>query len=187
MKICIDAGHGLFTAGKRCMKKLDPNETREWYLNDRIADIAEKHLKALGHTVYRSDDTTGRKDISLSNRVKLANLRKCDVFISIHHNAGINGGKGGGIVVYYNSSNPTRLTQAKRFYDLLIAHTGLVGNRSAKVVNKAYYVIKHTSMPAFLLELGYMDSSTDVPIILSQDYADKSAQAIIDFVNTFQK
>lgn len=187
MKICIDAGHGLFTSGKRCMKKLDQTETREWYLNDRIADIVETNLKAFGHTVYRSDDTTGKTDISLANRVKLANLRKCDLFISIHHNAGINGGKGGGIVVYYNSGKSVRLTQAKRLYDLLIAHTRLAGNRSAKVVNKAYYVIKNTSMPAFLIECGYMDSATDVPIILSQEHANKTAQAIIDFANTFQK
>ena len=37
-KIALSAGHYKYTAGKRCMKSLDPNETREWILNDRIAD-----------------------------------------------------------------------------------------------------------------------------------------------------
>ena len=36
-KIAIDAGHGLYTEGKRCLKSLDPNETREWQLNERVA------------------------------------------------------------------------------------------------------------------------------------------------------
>ena len=35
-------------------------------------------------------------------------------------------------------------------------------------------------MPAVLLELGFMDSATDVPIILSSDYADKCADAITE-------
>jgi peptidoglycan hydrolase-like protein with peptidoglycan-binding domain len=34
-------------------------------------------------------------------------------------------------------------------------------------------------MPTVLLELGFMDSSTDVPVILSEDYANKCAQAIV--------
>ena len=28
MLICIDAGHCLSTPGKRCLKSIDPNETR---------------------------------------------------------------------------------------------------------------------------------------------------------------
>ena len=34
-------------------------------------------------------------------------------------------------------------------------------------------------MPAVLLELGFMDSATDVSVILSEDYADKAAGAIV--------
>ena len=45
MKIAIDAGHGLYTSGKRCLKKLDPNETREWTLNSRIATQVVDHLE----------------------------------------------------------------------------------------------------------------------------------------------
>ena len=37
--IALDAGHGMGTAGKRCLKSIDPNQTREWFLNDRIADM----------------------------------------------------------------------------------------------------------------------------------------------------
>ena len=34
-------------------------------------------------------------------------------------------------------------------------------------------------MPAVLLELGFMDSATDVPIILTEKFADQCAEAIV--------
>ena len=37
-KIAYCAGHYLGTAGKRVPKELDKAETREWVLNDRVAD-----------------------------------------------------------------------------------------------------------------------------------------------------
>lgn len=37
-------------------------------------------------------------------------------------------------------------------------------------------------MPAVLLELGFMDSATDVPIILTEKYADQCAEAIVKVI-----
>ena len=115
--IALDAGHGMKTAGKRCLKSIDPNQTREWYLNDRIADRLQELLAGYECKVVRVDDTTGAKDISLSARVKTANTAKADVYVSIHHNAGINGRTGCGTVVYYYSSNSKRLIQARALYN----------------------------------------------------------------------
>lgn len=182
MRIAIDAGHGRYTAGKRCMKKLDANETREWVLNDRIADKLETMLKSYDCKVLRVDDTTGATDVSLANRVKKANEWGADVYISIHHNAGLNGKSGGGTVVYYYSSKAERKTQSQALYNAVIAETKLVGNRSEKVKKQAFYVVKNTKMPAFLIENGFMDSPTDVPVILSESHADKTAQGLINFL-----
>ena len=44
LKIALTAGHYLGTPGKCCLKRLDPKETKEWVLNDRIADKVEKLL-----------------------------------------------------------------------------------------------------------------------------------------------
>lgn len=35
-KLALDAGHGMDTSGRRCLKSLDPEEHREWWLNDRV-------------------------------------------------------------------------------------------------------------------------------------------------------
>lgn len=179
--IAIDAGHGRNTAGKRVTLKGYP-DTREWTLNDRIADLLEKMLAEYDCKVIRVDDTTGAKDISLANRVGKANSAKADIYISIHHNAGIKGGSGGGTVVYYYSSDSKRKSQAQKLYNFITDETKLYGNRSQQVLKNAFYVLQNTRMPAFLIENGFMDSTTDVPIILSTAHSEKTAEGIRAFV-----
>lgn len=179
--IAIDAGHGRNTAGKRVTLNGYP-DTREWALNDRIADRLEQMLADYECKVIRVDDTTGANDISLVNRVGKANSANADIYISIHHNAGIHGGSGGGTVVYYYSSDIKRRDQAQKLYNFITDETKLYGNRSMQVIKNAFYVLKNTRMPAFLIENGFMDSTTDVPIILSESHADKTAEGIRAFV-----
>ena len=183
-KIALTAGHYRYTSGKRCLKKLDKNETREWVLNDRICDKIEKNLSAYeGYSLLRTDDTSGEKAIEVEDRVKAANNFGVDIYISIHHNAGIYGGKGGGIVAYTCKNCQSASSQwQKDLYNALIKHTGLKGNRATPLAQSNLYEVKKTKMPAVLLELGFMDSATDVPVILSEDYADKCAAAITEVI-----
>ncbi len=183
-KIALTAGHYRYTAGKRCLKKLDKNETREWVLNDRICDKIEKLLSAYeGYSLLRTDDTTGEKAIEIDARVKAANDFDADIYISVHHNAGIYGGKGGGIVAYTCKNCQAVSSQwQKELYDALIKATGLKGNRASPLAQSNLYEVKKTKMPAVLLELGFMDSATDVPVILSEDYAEKCATAITEVI-----
>lgn len=182
MKIVIDAGHGLNTAGKRCDKHIDSSETREWWLNQRIATYLEQELMDYDCSVYRVDDRTGANDVSLNDRVEKANMLNADVYISIHHNAGVNGGNGGGVVVYYYSNKAERETQANILYQRLIACNGLKGNRATPVIKNSFYVLRETKMPAFLIENGFMDSKTDTPIILTDEHARKTVDGIISFL-----
>ena len=181
-KIALTAGHYKYTSGKRCDKRFDPKETPEWVLNDRIADKVEKILanNYTGYELIRTDDTTGEKAIELTARTNAANNFKADFYLSIHHNAGIKGGKGGGIVAYvYTNASAESLVWQKELYSALIAATGLKGNRSNPLPKANLHEVRETNMPAVLLELGFMDSATDVPIILSEEYADKCAEAIV--------
>ena len=179
--IALDAGHGLYTAGKEVTLSGYPN-TKEWFLNDRISDRVEELLADYDCAVIRVGDTTGKKDISLAQRVETANKHGAIVYISVHHDAGVGGGTGGGTTVYYYSGSSARKSQAQRLYDAVVSKTGLAGNRSSKVQMKGFYVIKHTKMPAFLIENGFLDSATDVPIILSPEHAEKTAQGILSFL-----
>ena len=180
MLIAIDAGHYLGTPGKRCLKTIDPGETLEWVLNGRVADKVEERLTAYDCKTMRVDDVTGQKKVTLFDRVLAANLAGADVYLSIHHNAGINGGSGGGIVVYVCpgvGEDTTRLQRA--VYEHTVASTGLRGNRSNPLGVADFYVLLYTKMPAILGEFGFMDSTTDTPIILTEEYADQLADGIV--------
>lgn len=183
-KIALTAGHYRYTSGKRCLKKLDANETREWVLNDRIADKIENILSSYeGYSLLRTDDTSGEKAIEVEDRVKAANNFGADIYISIHHNAGIYGGSGGGIVAYTCKNCQSASSQwQKDLYNALISATGLKGNRATPLASSNLYEVKKTTMPAVLLELGFMDSKTDVPVILSEQYADSCAKAICEVI-----
>lgn len=182
-KIAIDAGHGLYTAGKRCLKSLDPNETREWVLNDRIADALGTYLKSAGHTILRVDDEDGSSDISLPNRVARANKWGADAYVSVHHNAAICGGSGGGTVVYVAKSCSAKSIQMQNaVYKHTINRGNLKGNRSDGTLANNFYVIRHTKMPAILIEAGFMDSSTDIKYILDPEWSKKMGLGIAEGV-----
>lgn len=181
-KIALNAGHGYYTAGKRCLKSLDVNETREWVLNARICDKVQEKLKGYtGYEIIRLDDVTGMTDVSLRARTDKANAWGADFYLAIHHNAGIAGGSGGGIVsIVYTTASAVSVEWQKALYDSLIEHTGLKGNRSTPLAKMNLHEVRESGMPAVLLELGFMDSKTDVTIILSEDFADKCAAAIVE-------
>ena len=171
-KIAIDAGHGINTAGKRLPKKLDPNQTREWTLNDRVARyIAEAAKQYEGVETLRVDDITGKKDVSLSARCKASDNWGADMYISCHHNAGINLGSGGGIVAFSNKEGTKGAEYRDAIYNACIAAGGLRGNRADPTKAKGWYVVKNTKAPAVLMEYGFMDSTTDAPFILKEAYS----------------
>lgn len=184
MRIALTAGHYIGTSGKRCLKSLDKNETREWVLNNRICEKIESKLTAYeGYSLIRTDDRSGQTDVTLKTRVDKANSFNADIYISVHHNAGINGGSGGGVMAYV-SQNAPKIAQEwqKALYDAIIAHTSLKGNRANPCASASLYECRETKMPAVLLECGFMDSKTDVPIILTDAFAEKVATAIVNVI-----
>lgn len=184
--IAIDAGHGINTSGRRCLASLDPEEHREWWLNSRVATYVQAELKNYDCRTLRTDDVTGAADVALSTRCEKANKAGADAFISIHHNAGIGGGMGGGTVVYA-AKNATASKKAwqKDMRDRVVAYNGLAGNRSNPVPLNNYTVLTGTNMPALLIECGFMDSKTDTPLILTEDFARKTAKGIAESIAAY--
>ena len=182
-KFAIDAGHYLYKEGKRCSVELDPKQTREWVLNDRVADALAVCLKSAGHTVYRVDDENGDSEVSLEKRVYAANFLNVDAFISVHHNAGINNGSGGGTVVYTAKNCDARSTQLqKAIYKHAINRANLKGNRANGTPSNDFYVLKHSNMCSVLIECGFMDSKTDIKYILDPEWSKKMALGIAEGV-----
>ena len=182
-KIALDAGHGLHTPGRRCLKQFDPSETREWQLNSRIAEKVEQLLAQYPDAqVKRMDDATGAVDVPLADRVAVANTWKADLYISIHHNAG----GGTGIVSFcYSAGSSASFLFRDLTYEHLIRTTGNRGNRAEPLATANFYVNKYTNMPSVLLELGFMDHPNDIMQIITDDYASKCARGIVAAIADF--
>ena len=180
LKIAIDAGHYKGTPGRRCLAALDPAQTGEWELNRRVADKLEELLERYDCQALRVDDKTGDKLIDLGDRVAAANGWPADVYLSIHHNAGIKGGSGGGCVVYTAPNCQVKSKALQRAaYGAVVSRTGLVGNRATPMMERGLYVLRRTKMPAILIECGFMDSKTDVPVILGPYFAEQVADGLL--------
>lgn len=179
-KIAIDAGHGRYHPSKKCLKSIDPKETPEWVLNNRIATKIVNLLNAYKDVeTLRLDDVTGETDVPLIDRTNKANKWGADWVFSCHHNAGIHGGKGGGIVVFtYTTTNSTEKAMQKAIYESCMAHGGLAGR--ANPMNSAnFHMVREPKGNAILIEYGFMDSITDTPIILTEDFSDRMANATV--------
>lgn len=184
--LALSAGHYLYTTGKRCAKQLDPTETREWVLNARVCDKLTGILNRYeGVKILRLDDPTGEKGISIESRAKMSDSNKADFYLAVHHNAGAKLTSAGGIVVYHYPNTkqyPDTTTLAKQFYNTVLKHNGLRGNRSNPIQQTtSLYEVTAPIARSFLLENGFMDSTHDTPIILTDKFAQETAEGIAEF------
>lgn len=182
-KIAYCAGHYIGTAGKRVPKKLDKNQTREWVLNDRIArHFAESAKQYDGVELLRTDDATGKTDISIKKRTKKANDWGADLYVDMHHNAAGLVFSGGGVVAFSKKKDATGKKYRDAIYKAVIAAGGLKGNRAKPLVEKNYSTMVNSKATAVLIEYGFMDSTADYPIISTDAYAKKVGNATMDAI-----
>lgn len=177
LKIAIDAGHGYHTSGRRVPKQFDPNETREWTMNDRVA----RHFVTFagqydGVEILRVDDPTGEINVSLSDRCEKANRWGADLYISFHHNAAGKIFSGGGVTAYAYKNGGKAEKYRDEIYAAVIAAGGIKGNRATPKSTANFVVLRDTTMPAVLMEYGFMDSSVDAPVIIQDSYSEKVAK-----------
>lgn len=183
-KLAINAGHWNGTT-RGVPASLSPKDhPNEWVLNDRVVRAVIKKLADYdGVQILRIDDPTGKTFVEDADRMKKANSWPADFYLAIHHNGGIGGGTGGGIVAYtYLRPTAGETAWQRELYDALIARTGLKGNRATPLAKADLFECRETAMDAVLLELGFMDSKTDIKSILSADWADKCAAAITEVI-----
>lgn len=182
-KLALDAGHGMDTQGRRIPATLDPEEHREWWLNDRVCRyIAQAAAEYEGFQVFRVDDVSGLEDVPMEERCRRANSWGADLYYSAHHNAGVGGGTGGGVVAYSLNEGTRGAMWRDELYGAIVGETGLVGNRASPKATANFYVLRNTAMPAVLMEHGFMDSAADVPVILSEEYAKGVGRAVADCI-----
>lgn len=168
-KIGIDDGHGYETSGKRT-----PDGYRENYFNEKVKKFLIPALKRNGFSYVDCSPMTS--DNSLADRCNRANNAKADIFVSIHANAygsGWNSAEGVETYHFPNSGNGQRLAS-------LIQSELLQGtkqkNRGVKSAN--FYVLKHTAMPAVLVEAAFMTNKEEANLLKSEKFQKETAEDI---------
>jgi N-acetylmuramoyl-L-alanine amidase len=158
--ILLDAGHGgvvnghYQTSGKRSPVWDDGTVLYEGEFNravkSRLKEMLE--IKGIKYVDVNPQDT----DLSLSERVEIANNYDNSLYISIHANAG--GGKGCEVFTSENcSADSTRM--AKCIEAQFSPH--FYGERWRGIKKRDFYVIKNTKMPAVLVEAFFMDTERE--------------------------
>jgi N-acetylmuramoyl-L-alanine amidase len=171
LKIIIDAGHGPNTPGKRS----PDGQLREFDFNESVAKRIKKRLQSEDVLCIFSHDIS--RDVPLKERISLANQLKVDLFISIHANAfGVDWNEVNGIETYtcLKERNVTR-SLATLIHQEVIKITG-GRNRGIKQGNFA--VLRETTMPAVLVECGFMTNKQDLKLLKDPVYQQKCADGI---------
>lgn len=185
IKIGLDAGHGLYTAGKQT-----PDGIKEWSLNDKVRDKVVGILADYDCEFVHVDNNEGNTDESLANRVSKYLSAGVEVFVSLHHNAYTGTwNKATGVEVWVDrNATADDMRLAECIYKKLVEYTGLPG-RGIKKEN--FTVINQNKIPAVLIEGGFMDSSNDYKVITSDAgqaaYAKAVAEGLIEYLNLKKK
>ena len=124
-------------------------------------------------------------DKLLTDRVAYANEEQADIFISIHKNAWTGEWDSGekGIETYHYPGSTTGNELATIVQNTLISDTEM-NDRGVKT-NDGWTVLKNTTMPAILTELGFMDYYDEAMQMRDEEWQDKFAKAITKAVGEF--
>lgn len=120
-----------------------------------VKDALVAELRARGHEV--SDSTTDEATVmdDLREQCRLANASGAELAVSVHLNSG--GGTGPECWAWAGNAEAAGLSQ--RVADSVAAALGLP-SRGAKT-NQLFYWLRHTEMPAILVECCFVDSERD--------------------------
>ncbi len=165
--VVIDAGHGGIDRGGIPRQRFQ----------EKIAtlDIAQRVRSKLESAGYRTVMTrTGDVFVGLPARCAIANAQRGAVFVSIHTNSDPRG-TGIGIETYYLSRQSARLAAGVHREVVRTAGTPDRGIRTRRL-----YVLRHNSLPAILVEVGFLTNAVEGPRIAnSSSYRDQLAAAIV--------
>ena len=175
LTVVIDPGHGgrdPGAVGIGGLREKDINLT----VSRRVQSILQE--QGVNAVLARTDD----REIDLDPRVDFAERANADVFVSIHSNAiSMSRPDVNGLETYYYSSG-FRLAQT--IHNNILQRTDL---RDRGVRRARFYVLVNTSMPAVLVETGFVTGREDAarfrkPAELNK-IADGIAGGVLQYLN----
>ena len=184
--IALDAGHGGSDSGA-----IGPTGVTEKGVTLRVAKALQKLLQAEGATVLmtRTTDTevspkkANASDVEeLQARCDVGNDGNADIFISMHMDSFTNSTPSGTTGYYYTKGSKASQRLAQYVSEGVVTALG-TGNRGTKSCN--FYVVKHTDMPATLVEMAFISNDKEEKLMNSEAGINRAAEGILNGLRRF--
>ncbi len=186
MLIVIDPGHGGEDGGASVGQVLEKD------LNLTVAEKLSDLYTVFGYPVLltRREDTllydhygdlndyTGKKKTyDLRNRLRMAEESGAALYMGIHMNR-FSDSRYKGLQVYYSAADPRSMTAAERIQAYAKAYLMPDNQRQTKKATDSIYILHRISIPAVLVECGFLSSPEELTLLTTPAYQQKLAAAI---------
>ncbi|MDD3436667.1 MAG: N-acetylmuramoyl-L-alanine amidase [Candidatus Gastranaerophilales bacterium] len=171
--VVLDAGHGGSDYGAI---KSGINEKD---INLDLAKRVQAILQSKGVTVYmiRNSDET----VSLEERTNFTEEKNPQIFVSIHVNSSVKPQITGLETHYYHQES---LELAQTVHASLVSH---IKSPDRGLFKSRFYVINHTTVPAILVETGFLSNDGERTDLLTEKRKQQTAKAIAEGILNYIK
>ena len=189
--VYLDAGHGGYDPGASYFG------ISEKSLTLAIQSRVKAKLEAEGYQVVttRTSDTY----VDLTDRSRAANASESDIFVSIHINASGSSSAQGIETYYYQPyaeypsrinatyhANPTRLSMSDTLSNAIQSSLiNATGAQNQGVKRQTFAVLRETTAPAVLLELGFLSNPQEAARLNTSAYQETLANAIVAGIKSY--
>lgn len=166
--VVIDPGHGGPDPGAIGINGLQEAEL--------VLDIGQQVAAILRNSGLDARLTrTADIDLDLEPRVQMAEQARADVFVSIHANSlSLDRSEVNGLETYYYASQSGEQL-ARTIHQSILSSVSI---RDRGVRQARFYVIRRTTMPAVLVETGFVTGGEDGRNLADPNHRRKMAEAI---------
>lgn len=181
--VVIDAGHGGEDGGAQ-----GSDGTLEKDINLAISLYLKEMLRLNGFTVktVREDDISvcddlptvhERKVTDLKNRLSLFNDNEKNIVISIHQNK-FEQEKYNGTQIFYSPNNPLSEILADKVKNSVFSLLQPTNTRENKKSDSSIYVLYNASVPAIIVECGFLSNESELKKLQQTEYQQQMAFSI---------
>lgn len=174
--VCIDAGHGGKDQGSSWEGLVESEQNLALALALRDALVQ----RGMGVLLTRDTDVF----VELERRAEIANQAGADYFISLHRNA-LESGGAQGIEIWHSHAAGEHTRYFASCVEEALVDAGVTKSRGCKGGSQAsadtdYLVCRKTTMPAVLVEMGFITDEEDNRLFESKKtaYAEALADAV---------
>ena len=180
--VVLDAGHGGTDPG--AMRKLNGVTINEKDLNFKIMyELTQKYFNAEDSEIKAYYSRYNDTKVDLYARADFTKTVGADLFVSLHMNAN-NSSSPKGTEIYYTGSNKN--TSCNGLNSKILANMFLnslpakVGTDKRYIADKSLAVCRTNTVPAVLVELGFMSNPNDLALMVQPDFQENTAEAIYE-------